>query len=959
MKIRLLIFLICLGSGSLFGQGAMDTCMVEFTVENDSIICNNKAEVIQVQCTNCDNTNTPSFNWIYPDGTPKQNLSEIDAIIDGTYTVEVENGGCKSLDYKIEIKELNLKAIAGPDTTFSCVDETVILGGQVESSPNTGFDISWIANRGNIVENGNTATPTINSPGEYVMTVSTDNCTHSDVVTISEKINYNLELSEIQNATCDNNDGSIKVDVTENNSLLFDIEVGDVKFEDISLPHTISELSKGGYQIKIIDENGCSSNQEDIIVESSVSNIVADAGLEQEITCATTSVQIGTDMPDSQITEFSWTRDEMPYPTNEINPTVTEPGIYTLTVKDANGCSDSDDVVVTPNNNEPMADAAGQENKITCRNDIITLGGTNTSSGTNFTYLWTTENGSIISGTENTENARVDAGGTYNLMVNNNDNGCISESSVVIAVDIMKPIAQVTPGKITLICTQRETSLTNNLNEETDLSFSWFQNGEGFSSNSTTSTNEEGNYRLIVTNTQNGCSSDSSDIISIEVDTTLPSITINPITEMISCKNDKVEITANVEGGDDFSWSPNGNILNGENENTVTVNAPGTYTLTVLNTTNGCREKEDIDIVGSMDMPMITIDVLKELNCIIDVVSIGSGAQGNLDFNFEWRKKGDISIISENLVHEVSDSGTYILTVINPQNDCKSTETVKVTMDRDLPNLQSKIDIITPPCEGETTNFSLPLNLDVNWTDGRDGNDREVELIGGQSYSFEVTNQKNLCSNDTTFKVPSIPKPKPDDDLGIYLLIPGDLLFIPNETFHYRWGWMDDNGPQYYDESPTERTYLKVDNFKSLKEERDFFVEIYNPNTQACSVMRDYNDGTPNGLISHEEEEQRIIYNEDYFNSLSQTLGKQDKINAYPNPTSGLFNIELYGDYRGMIEVVVYNEIGKRIIKDQLYKEAPYLIRPIDFSKYRNGIYLIHLIDEQGEISTIKTLVNH
>src|SRR6185436_18657467 len=69
---------------------------------------------------------------------------------------------------------------AGTDKVLTCTNPTAVLNG---SSSTLGATFSWTAiNGGNIVSGGATATPTINSTGSYILTVTTSSggCTAKD-----------------------------------------------------------------------------------------------------------------------------------------------------------------------------------------------------------------------------------------------------------------------------------------------------------------------------------------------------------------------------------------------------------------------------------------------------------------------------------------------------------------------------------------------------------------------------------------------------------------------------------------------------------------------------------------------------------------------------------------------------------------------------------------------------------
>ncbi|MDG1297711.1 MAG: choice-of-anchor A family protein, partial [Saprospiraceae bacterium] len=79
--------------------------------------------------------------------------------------------------------------------------------------------------------------------------------------------------------------------------------------------------------------------------------------------------------------------------------------------------------------NDPTADA-GSNGTIDCENSSVTLDGSGSSTGSGITYLWTTNDGNIVSG-ETTLTPVVDAGGTYELTVT--DGNCQNSASVTIS----------------------------------------------------------------------------------------------------------------------------------------------------------------------------------------------------------------------------------------------------------------------------------------------------------------------------------------------------------------------------------------------------------------------------------------------------------------------------------------------------------------------------------------------
>jgi len=122
------------------------------------------------------------------------------------------------------------------------------------------------------------------------------------------------------------------------------------------------------------------------------------------------------------------------------SPTIDQPGTYTIEVTNAtNGCAASNNVVITENVTNPVADA-GLTQTLDCNTSDLNLDGSSSSSGTEYTYQWTTLDGNITSGST-TLSPTVNQSGTYSIEVTNTDNGCTSTSDVVINSDSNAPIA--------------------------------------------------------------------------------------------------------------------------------------------------------------------------------------------------------------------------------------------------------------------------------------------------------------------------------------------------------------------------------------------------------------------------------------------------------------------------------------------------------------------------------------
>ena len=133
--------------------------------------------------------------------------------------------------------------------------------------------------------------------------------------------------------------------------------------------------------------------------------------------------------PSGQYT-FAWTGPNN-FSSSLQNPTTNTSGAYTLVVTSGNNsCTASASVTVQQNTVAPTAAIAVPGN-LNCNNNTVQLNATGSSQGANFTYLWTTTNGNIVSG-GTTLTPIVSAVGTYQLVVTNTENACTSSVSTTV-----------------------------------------------------------------------------------------------------------------------------------------------------------------------------------------------------------------------------------------------------------------------------------------------------------------------------------------------------------------------------------------------------------------------------------------------------------------------------------------------------------------------------------------------
>ncbi|MBK7872174.1 MAG: gliding motility-associated C-terminal domain-containing protein [Saprospiraceae bacterium] len=191
-------------------------------------------------------------------------------------------------------------------------------------------------------------------------------------------------------------------------------------------------------------------------------------------------------------------------PTTAIFNTANQmPGTYLFTyrVNSVASCPPAETTISILIEDAPTADA-GQDMELNCAVDIVTLGGSGTSTGNGLQYQWTAANSSPIA-IPNIALTEVEQADRYTLVVTNTTNGCSSRDSVTVTSQITSPTATVEIKQVTCNQTRngaiRVTSVANG-----EEPFEYSLNGSSFSSKNEFNSLAPGTYDLVVRD-QNGC----------------------------------------------------------------------------------------------------------------------------------------------------------------------------------------------------------------------------------------------------------------------------------------------------------------------------------------------------------------------------------------------------------------------------------------------------------------------
>lgn len=574
-----------------------------------------------------------SFEW--SNGATTEDIENLAA---GFYSVTIEDAN----GYFITIEDIEVTGNPDPLTIDEDYIENVLCyegnSGFIEISISGGepnYQFEW--------SNGETSQNIYDLyAGEYTVTVT-------DGFDCFEEHSFNvMQADELllpgysYEATCNENNGGIFLNA-EGGVPPYEYSIGGA----YSPQSDYYNLPAGEYEVSVIDDNDCETFE--TIVVDLIEPQVADAGDDKQISCAEYEVVLdGTNSTQGAIYSYIWTTEDGNIVSgyNTLEPVVDAPGTYTLSVFDqVYNCYQYDEVLVTENGELPNVVIAVPE-ELSCETESVTLDGSGSAQGNEFTYLWTTQDGHIVSG-ENTLMAVVDQTGTYELKVSNEYNGCESTEATAVTGSTELPVFNSNIAALT--CNQPSMDLCVAVNTPYD-SIVWDASGtEGECITVTLA----GDYTFTVYGT-NGCNKSGTAIAT--GGSTLPTIDIVP-PNSLGCGVTIVELNASgSSAGSDFVYlwtTTDGNFTSATNEPIVTVDQEGVYNLSITNTVTQCISNQSVEVVGGAVMPDATFTYGVDYN----LVNL-TGNPSTSGFMNTWTSNG-MSVEGETAVFSFFDNGDY------------------------------------------------------------------------------------------------------------------------------------------------------------------------------------------------------------------------------------------------------------------------------------------------------------
>ncbi len=538
-----------------------------------------------------------TYSWTGPNNFMSSESSPF-VTTPGVYSVTgTAPNGCSSVSTTQVIQDNTPPVAMATGGTLNCNGTPVQLAG---SSSISGSTFSWTGPDNFMSSEQN---PTVSAAGNYILTVTAPNgCT--GVATATVVLDNNVPTVSATGGILDCNANNIQIMATSSIPGSTFSWSGPNNF--MSSEQNPFVTTAGTYDLTVTAPNGCIATATATVEANADQPDISTSG--GDLDCNNTPVQLMGSSTTQGVT-YSWSGPNN-FSSNLQNPTVTEIGVYTLTVTAPNGCTAIDIAIVGLNNTAPTATATG--GTLDCNTSNIQLMATSNVAGSS--YLWSGPNNFMSS----EQSPFVTTTGSYTVTVTG-PNGCSATASTMVVQDITPPTISATGG--TLDCNNTSLVLMSTSSAAGSI-FLWSGPNNFMSSEQNPTVSTAGTYNLTVTG-PNGCTASTSALIDMDDE-------VAPVSNFTyNAAELTVSFTDN-SSNNPTSWSWNfgdGNLSTLQNPS-YTYNAPGEYLVTLV-VTNDCGSDTYQETI------MVIVDDIREIPGIEELILAPNPNNGRFRLEIE------------------------------------------------------------------------------------------------------------------------------------------------------------------------------------------------------------------------------------------------------------------------------------------------------------------------------------
>lgn len=571
---------------------------------------------------------TPNYTYVWSNGS---NTSALTGLPPGTYTVTVRDASNCTVSSSVTINPFVCAGLILSINTTSVTCQGLANGSATATpSGSSGYRFLW--------STGATAQTISNlAPGIYTATVTDPaGCSASNSGSVSEPPVLTLSINS-SNITCNGLSDGMASMVANGGTPAY-----TYAWSNAQTTQAINSLVAGTYTATLTDANGCSSSRTVAIGQPPALSLSFST---QSVACfggnnggITTNPSGGT-----PTYTYLWSNTQT---TQNLNNLVA--GTYTVTLRDANGCTFAQSANVgQPTTALSLTLSSTPETAMNANNGTATatpIGGT-----PNYTYIWS--NGG------STASLMGLAPGTYTVTVRDANN-CSSSNTVSVNAFVCAGL-NLSVNAVPVTCQGLANgSAMATPSGSSGYTFLWSTGATAQTINNLV----PATYTATVTDAA-GCTASNSATVSEP-----PLLALTANSSNVTC-NGLSNGTANAvpSGGTPdylYAWS------NGQSTQSISQLAPGNYMVT-LTDANACSAQQTVEIT---QMPALSVTVDKTDETALNAqngsaVAVVSG--GNLPYSYLWSNGGTTAALTG------LPPGTYTVTVADA-NTCTVSQTATI-----------------------------------------------------------------------------------------------------------------------------------------------------------------------------------------------------------------------------------------------------------------------------------------
>lgn len=387
---------------------------------------------------------------------------------------------------------------------------------------------------------------------------------------------------------------------------------------------------------------------------------------------------------------------------------VTTSGTYSVTVTKSNGCVSTSNAITVTVNPTPTAPTISASGPTTfCNGGSVTLTSSQAS-------------GIVWSDNSTTAAINVTSTGSYDVTYTDG-NGCsVTSAATAVTVNANPSAPTITASGPTTFCTGDSVILSSNQ-----------ATGNLWSTSAATQSitvMTSGSYDVTYTDA-NGCSATSNTTTVSVSNAPAPTITIQGNTAL--CPGDAVTLTSSP--GDTYLWTPGGATTQ-----SITVNAAGTYFVTVTNTDpcNGTGASSSVTVTS---LPAPTSSFTYNVPVVNQYQFTNTSTGGTI---YSWDFGDTFQSTAQSPLHIYATSGTYTVTlIVTGSNGCSTTSTQVINFVSGVQE-QGLVNAMTLYPNPANDN----MNVEINMNDNSDVQVVAFDLSG----QVLVNENKNLAAGKNT-----------------------------------------------------------------------------------------------------------------------------------------------------------------------------------------------------------------